>query len=989
MGQVASRKSRLGADGDLETERQHLAEKQKLCKARAHKFSLETNRRQRALHERRKQWDMQEQRLREIALQQRRQQVQEATERFQRAHLPPSQRYRPSIRRNPANMEDALSQIQGTLGSYTRQSSLLSSNTNISRSSTSSTVSNPSNRQALSAAESYTKLLQKESRSDMYRATSSQGSRRSESLSSEDSLENEDPNHSTINPQCSHSSFFLRYEKSHSDLRKRDDLCPARGLTSSSVISPDENVAQSSELHEAKAEKQEDSPRTWGFTLFQQTPKTESQPARHDCDLLTLCEITTGESGHLEVKSSQNNPRDGISFINRVVLGAAQVESSHAYQEADLDLMQQRIKDHKLLRYLSATGIPLPSKNWSSKDILYGAPPKPDHSLKDSKTDNLSDDKSVREIGEGNPCLSLQKEPYDSINNLNKISNLECKTENPINAEPLPHRSLSNIQSDHFDSTDEEEQKLPLSVATSRSACEVRFNKGILKKQHKYISADATSVQGLGHFIFAKQVALTIRDSVELTRAKTKYVKVNNPIKKKLRWFDEVCEEKKAKQQNILKQVKDKCSSPSHPKDNSKDHQLRLTADSGSPMAGPSVTPAASTGYQFTREAWTDVGVQVNLPQEQEDEVKVPQSITRSTGPKVPRRESSGKVGPGPVPSTARRRGTVIRAQSAAGVRQIAKTQGKVMEPRPPPRTEFVEEKTPCTTRDTTYGVSRAGVGCKQACVTEKVLHKNHSERFFSPNTYHVINTDSTAISSALPPSCSRPPSSEDNSKSTPVSGRQETESRRRGVVKSEKGLCLACTPTDEEISQLWHGVRSALTTKDAESLLKRQTLQSGPVLRKPCAEQSQQSPGSGTRRPPLSSQPTKKTALVRPRSATTDGAFPNEGLKGSGQLHPAEVHAGGLLEGNHTAAAMDTAQTHTSGTARRPSQQQGLATISFEEKKILLSLDKLNHQLHYLQGHVGADAGTQGSSTREVNVRDDRKRRTSSAQRMQSQKKF
>lgn len=44
---------------------------------------------------------MQEERLREEILQQRRQQVQDVTERFQRAHLPPSQKYR-QCKRNVA-----------------------------------------------------------------------------------------------------------------------------------------------------------------------------------------------------------------------------------------------------------------------------------------------------------------------------------------------------------------------------------------------------------------------------------------------------------------------------------------------------------------------------------------------------------------------------------------------------------------------------------------------------------------------------------------------------------------------------------------------------------------------------------------------------------------------------------------------------------------------------------------------------------------------
>uniref|UniRef100_A0AAY5E9V1 Uncharacterized protein n=1 Tax=Electrophorus electricus TaxID=8005 RepID=A0AAY5E9V1_ELEEL len=72
-----------------------LFQEQKSCRARARKFSLETNRRRKALEERRRQWDVQEQLLRENILQQRKQRLLEDTERFQRAHLPPSQKRRP------------------------------------------------------------------------------------------------------------------------------------------------------------------------------------------------------------------------------------------------------------------------------------------------------------------------------------------------------------------------------------------------------------------------------------------------------------------------------------------------------------------------------------------------------------------------------------------------------------------------------------------------------------------------------------------------------------------------------------------------------------------------------------------------------------------------------------------------------------------------------------------------------------------------------
>uniref|UniRef100_G3PEP9 Uncharacterized protein n=1 Tax=Gasterosteus aculeatus aculeatus TaxID=481459 RepID=G3PEP9_GASAC len=139
---LTPRNPRLGTNGGLEDERQLLVEEQKLCRSRARKFSLETNRRRRALEQRQKQRDVQEQQLTENILLQRRQRVQDATERFQRAHLPPSQRRSrnpfPSLdaflhavlafRRNVPNIEDALNQIQGS-----SPFSFLSGNSNISR----------------------------------------------------------------------------------------------------------------------------------------------------------------------------------------------------------------------------------------------------------------------------------------------------------------------------------------------------------------------------------------------------------------------------------------------------------------------------------------------------------------------------------------------------------------------------------------------------------------------------------------------------------------------------------------------------------------------------------------------------------------------------------------------------------------------------------------------------------------------------------------
>ncbi|XP_030600894.1 centrosomal protein of 126 kDa isoform X2 [Archocentrus centrarchus] len=938
--------SRLRDDGSVEKERQLLVEEQTLCRARARKFSLETNRRRKALDERRKQWDVQEQRLRERILQQRRLQVQDATERFQRAHLPPPQRHRQSFKRNVPNIEDALRQIQDTLSLYTQQSSLLSSSTNVSSCTPSPkppTASQSSHRQALSAVEAYTKLLQEQSRAEKQHDHSPQGSylsdsRVSESLSSKDSLENEDPTRSTKTLQCSYSSFLLGAENAHQDPRKQDDLCRQTSeLTSvSAVMLLGDNLAQAHKWHEANQEKLEDFDRSnnkmhvskasWGFTSAEQKLKTEIPSTLHNCNVSAL----SGNPEPFEVKTPPSNSGN-IIIANIAALGNGALNSSCPKQEESMDPTQERIHDDRHLKY-PTTEIPLPAKNSNSRDVLFGVPPR--QNIFSTTTDNLPKG-ALQQTGKESSSLSSHKELSASINNLNKVSNLESNTKKPINTESVAHTCLSNIESATHKCHECPEKEV---IEASHSVCEVRFIKGILKKQSKY--SDAVCVYSSGRLIFAKQVALAIRDSVELARRKTRDLGGNNTVKKKLRWFDEVHVEKEEEKQNAVKLMKGKSSNPCQPKNSSDDHQPRLSALSGTPKNGPSVTPATSAGYHFTKEAWADV--HVSLPQQQADEVKAQRSSTRASGPKVPRRERPGRAGP---VSSRTRKGTVMRPQSATEVGRIAKTQGKLMVPRPPPRVESVEEKTPCVTK-TPYGRDHARAINKQAVAVEQVLRRNSSAK-----THNAMTTESTVLDTPLIPSYTCP-FSEGDTVSMPSLGHQETDHcrRRRGTAHNEKDLCLDCTPTEEEISQLWHSVRSALTTKDAKAIIKGPTVESGQVLRKACIEQSRQTPGSGNRRLLQTSQ------LLKPFPSTHNSAFPDEDFESA-----ADVHAKGRLEERDIVGAMETVQTQRHGTVQQCGRQQGLTTISLEEKNILLCLDRLNHQLQCMQEHAGGNTGVHG----------------------------
>ncbi|XP_054246008.1 centrosomal protein of 126 kDa [Indicator indicator] len=105
---------------DLEEERRTLKEDQKICRNRAQKYLIETNRRRRAFEERRKQEEEKEQKIREQILQQRKIKLQEATDKFQHAHRPFAQYKQialiPLVQTKAAfQLEEALVQIKGAV----------------------------------------------------------------------------------------------------------------------------------------------------------------------------------------------------------------------------------------------------------------------------------------------------------------------------------------------------------------------------------------------------------------------------------------------------------------------------------------------------------------------------------------------------------------------------------------------------------------------------------------------------------------------------------------------------------------------------------------------------------------------------------------------------------------------------------------------------------------------------------------------------------
>ncbi|XP_028746795.1 centrosomal protein of 126 kDa isoform X1 [Peromyscus leucopus] len=98
---------KIHLEKNLEEERQILLQQQKICRNRARKYFMESSRRRKAFEEKRKEQEEKEYQIRERILQQRKQKFEEITEKFQRAHVPLSQR-----RRAVPPLEEALKQIQ-------------------------------------------------------------------------------------------------------------------------------------------------------------------------------------------------------------------------------------------------------------------------------------------------------------------------------------------------------------------------------------------------------------------------------------------------------------------------------------------------------------------------------------------------------------------------------------------------------------------------------------------------------------------------------------------------------------------------------------------------------------------------------------------------------------------------------------------------------------------------------------------------------------
>ncbi|XP_036379265.1 centrosomal protein of 126 kDa [Megalops cyprinoides] len=939
----------------LEDERHILVEEQKACRARARKFSLETNRRRKALEERKKEEDEREQRLREDILQQRKNKVQDATERFQRAHLPPSQRRRQAPRKATPQLEEALNQIQGPLSSSSAHATLFNSPTN-NRSYAPSPSASRYQRQ-LSAAVAYAKLMQERSSDnfktsqllfqnelqetqrlleekqvnslqEFQREVSELG--RSESLSSLDSLENESSHRAhTVREGCVSCS-------------KDDNSEPLN------CARPQSPQTHCNGPYPVSAELPWGVACNGGSDFWKNRVSTSSRSSVEETDKLGYLDRTTQVGGELVTKE----PKPG--FIP---------------------------SDQAMLTQSGTVGCTISQTGRDPQGIVINATEKLSHLPRSRLTCN-----------EENSC--------------NKDTDFETKSTQSRPSGPLnPASKNYHVRVNKGPGHETQITSAVVSASTSTSKVNsVKSPKGILKKESKYVTCHTKITSSPINCMFTNHVAVSIKDSVELAKQKDKDPESSKTVKKKLRWFDEVHLNEEEEVEEDARPLRDpvkntamrsKTTQPSQGKSVLVGNQEDLVQ-----AAHLVTTPAVCVGH-CAKQAWSDSRAQDSKLQVRGEDGQHGKTSPRRGRARVPRRVRSARARLGHAPSRTRK-GTVVRPQSASEASQVFKTQGKIIMPRPPPKSGTLESRlapgSSCT-EEALLIPAKSMCSDVQSCSrpgppSEQALHKDVSGGCAIPAGQSIVMASGITFT-PFPPSYAFS-TYENITKAmytiggSHSAGQQEAlgAGSKRWPQYAENSLNMEQTPTDEEISQLWHGVRSALATKGGDprnfasyscllsglsharanvpqvtndgsnliSDIKAVTRMGGffvttsngaksPVRRKQITdsngkkhrallEQRRLAPASGTRRPPVPAQ------LTRPLLAVSDS---------TAQFLLAENLAESSATDADILAAMETVQTQRQGMVQHV-QHLGPSALSLEEQRLLLSLDRLNHRLQSVQ---------------------------------------
>ncbi|KAG8452973.1 hypothetical protein GDO86_004688 [Hymenochirus boettgeri] len=995
---------------NLDEERQAMLEEQKLHRIRAQKLSIETNRRRKAQEEKRREDEEKEQKFRETILQQRKQKLQEVTEKFQRGHLPPSERRRTVNvvpKKSEIRLEDALNQIQGSTNPifYNFSNNGYFNHTRIWNL---ATVLQPTSKLAGDKTFQEKSPVQTDSNQLYFQHKLEEAQR----LLQEQRLSNLQNFHHEVK-QLAHSESLTSLDSLDEDPDLEPDYLASDNLEkafSAIATFPTDNVGiEVLNKYQDCIENVE---------VLNGQSRTSNQLLITN-KMAKVLNVDLNDSPTI-LGNKQEGKTDRECALNGILLSqnsqnsaTGNIESREKMSNGPIDYSQIDYQDNStyvLGRPSKAWTTPEPAPTTAAPTIVSQVNKETsEHSEKTHPSQPLATPVVIPfvdfvsschdELNNSNPLDKInsvaEKENLVTINNIERCS---IKSFGTPSVGLLVHESpfiLSNL--------DHQYSEVPLSLGSaltytdsSSSQCkkvkqnssekdENGFLKGILKKGSKYELGYSRAV-GIGKMLQTEdKETAAIRDSIELIKDKD-HKKTRN---KKLRWLDEI---DKIRNEINLDLAGSPKSIPSEPSSSMNHEALDLAL----PCSGTKPTEVSngnekslhSTGYHIAKPAWlASNGVEPSGAAYGHSNRSAPKGKT-----KLIKRPKSAK---NPSAITHRyRKGTIIRPQSACEASKILKSQGKIMMPHPPPRngsdssnsSAVVDGKnqTPKTNLPQAENENNV-VPYQKLLPTSRNLSSAHAYNVlaFEPSVKSVITSNNDRVFALQ--------------ESLPVSD-------KRNPLYGENGIRLDHTPTDEEIAVLWRGVQTALTHKngikgdfqssdhylniqpaknnlshvviDGGNLLnnaksysringyfsppsnghialtrRKQILDSNENKHRALIDQRRIKPNSADRRPQQTELQNEHTVKISPfatalESEQTRQAASNEVSESTVQFLLAENMVKTSATEREILAMMQAAQINKTNLPMHRAQNTCLSALSLEEQRILQSLDRLNQRL-------------------------------------------
>nr|XP_020651662.1 centrosomal protein of 126 kDa isoform X3 [Pogona vitticeps] len=719
---------------DLSKERHELLKDQRLYRNQARKHSIETNKRRRALEEKWKEDEEKERKFREQILLQRKLKLQEATEKFQRGHLPSSQRKRGVQRIPEPKLDEALQKIQSTglqLSSlrvierndpfHWKQGSAKAACGRIKQE---SNRANP-DRDPLLFQQNLDEMqqqLQKQHFSNLQDLHQEGNEARcSESVCSVDSLEAGEPNGSCVTPSetsllsaqldsSGHNSQEQQRRADEADItfsKNQHVNNWLKNLNTSAVptTSPFRDILI--KYNVVPSDEDTHSP-GWKSSVLSTSEQTETERCASDGNLTFAKNTREGKSFLLKhpssgTVSSKSPPATDTAVLklnkawtipNPSPLVASQLVNSELQ---DNTLSPAQAPSHHVATSSSAGFLTIDrstTAHYSNSFLLSCLPKgKEAHAARCTEdTDYVADDKDEKYVDHVNIEASLFEETHKGSINQQK-DNREEKVKEIIFS--VPHGGLTSSFSE-FDqqrNDDPSERKV------------VKLPKSILKKGSKYEAGCFKAVVVNRGIRFGPQPVSAARDSVELAKIKGKDADIQKNGKK-LRWFDEIDQaedandEEKCSEQSVTEITESQLQSPSfqitgttsginltnsssytlnsafleNPEENS-EKSAKLSTVGGAERDNVMQNAFLSPGYHVAKEAWMAPRTEEIIPILYNGDPKNPKTNPRKGRMKIVKRPKSAKAQPS-ASITKNRKGTIIRPQSANEATKVIKTQG-------------------------------------------------------------------------------------------------------------------------------------------------------------------------------------------------------------------------------------------------------------------------------------------------------------------------